>query len=267
MSALASRMIETAGGRTSIEVVGGGKGPDLLYLHGAGGLLPDDPFLRRLAQDYTVHAPLLPGYGRSTGEEVLREMLDFTLHGFDVASALGLEKPLLVGHSMGGMIAAEMAAVAPREVEELVLIAPAGLWDDRKPIPDIFATLPRELPELLFRDVETGTALMTAGLRLDDPAFLQEFLVLNARRLGTAGKILFPIPERGLKDRLYRITARTTLVWGEHDRLIHKSYAKLFAAAIPRAHLVTIPEAGHALIHEKPDLVAKAIADGRRVAA
>ena len=68
----------------------------------------------------------------------LRDMLDFTLHSADVVAALGLKDPILVGHSMGGMIAAEMAALAPNDVTRLALIAPAGLWMDDHPIPDMF---------------------------------------------------------------------------------------------------------------------------------
>lgn len=89
-----------------------------------------------------MHAPLLPGYGDSEECPELRDMLDITLHTWDVIEALGLRDPILVGHSMGGMIAAEMAAVAPNDVSRLGLIAPAGLWQDAHPLPNIFATMP-----------------------------------------------------------------------------------------------------------------------------
>ena len=152
MSALDAIQIDTAKG-TSVHVYQGGSGPDLLFLHGAGGVLgAEDPFLLRLAESFTVHAPELPGYGESTGEELLEDMLDFTLHGWDCADALGLDRPHLVGHSMGGMIAAEMASVDNRRARSLALIAPAGVWLDEHPIPDIFATLPFDLPALLFHD-------------------------------------------------------------------------------------------------------------------
>ena len=82
-------------------------------------------------------------------------MLDFTLHTLDVVEALGLKNPILVGHSMGGMIAAEMAAIAPTS-RQLCLLAPAGLWLDDHPIVDMFSTLPFEMPELLFHDARGG---------------------------------------------------------------------------------------------------------------
>jgi len=237
----------------------GGTGAPLLFLHGAGGLVAGDPFFEKLAGKYHVYAPLLPGYGDSEECHELRDMLDFTLHTWDVVDALALKKPIIVGHSMGGMIAAEMAAIAPHDVDRLGLIAPAGLWLDNHPIPDLFATMPYDFPKLLFHNVEAGAALFTAGVAFDDPEWLKSFLVSNARQLGMAGKILFPIPERGLSARLYRIRAKTILVWGDSDKLISPIYAEAFKKGIKGAELVAIPEAGHMVTIEKPDQVMAAL--------
>ena len=186
-------------------------------------------------------------------------MLDITLHTLDVVDALGLKNPILVGHSMGGMIAAEMAALAPHDVSKLGLICPSGLWLDDHPIVDIFATLPFEMPALMFHDAVAGAAMMTAGRNVADPNFLQTYLVQNARQLGMAGRILFPIPDRGLASRMYRIKAKTILVWGDSDRAIPPVYAQEFKRHITGAQLVSIPEAGHMVIFEKTDQVADAI--------
>lgn len=238
----------------------GGAGAPLVYLHGAGGVTADDPLLAALARTHTVYAPFVPGYGDSEECGEIRDMLDFTLHTWDVVAALGLRDPVLVGHSMGGMIAAEMAAVQPNDVSRLALIAPAGLWDDARPIADLFAAMPYEMPALLFHDAEAGAAMLTAGRDVTDPNFLQTYLVTNARQLGMAGRILFPIPERGLKQRLYRIQAKTVIVWGDSDRLIPPAYAHAFKKAIGGAELVSIPEAGHMVTLERPAAVAEAIA-------
>ena len=89
-----SRLIDVAG-RHQIRVYEGGRGPQLLFMHGAGGLLANDPFLARLEQKYyRVRAPLLPGYEDSDSTEQLRTMLDFTLFGLDVWEALGLKDPI-----------------------------------------------------------------------------------------------------------------------------------------------------------------------------
>jgi pimeloyl-ACP methyl ester carboxylesterase len=237
----------------------GGAGPDLVFLHGAGGITGDDPLLAELARSHRVYAPLIPGYGDSDEAPEIRDMLDFTLHTWDVAFALGLKDPVLVGHSMGGMIAAEMAAVQPHDVSRLALIAPAGLWDDAYPIADLFSLMPYEMPALLFHDAEAGAAMLTAGRDVSDPNFLQTYLVNNARQLGMAGRILFPIPERGLASRLHRIRARTVIIWGDSDRLIPPVYAHAFKKAILGAELVSIPEAGHMVTLERPRAVADAV--------
>ena len=254
------RMVELGQGRAPVEVWQAGQGTPLVFLHGAGGLMPDDRFFQALARQFHVHAPLLPGYGGSEGEDELKDMLDTTLHTGDVIDALGLTGAALVGHSMGGMIAAELAALAPNDVSRLALIAPAGLWLDDHPVEDLFAKLPFELPELLFHDVALGESLLTAGLDLEDPAFLSEFLIGNARRLGMAGKLLFPIPDRGLSRRLHRIKARTLILWGASDRLISPVYGDAFAAAIPNSELEIVAEAGHLVTLEKPGRVVDAIA-------
>ena len=238
----------------------GGSGKPLVFLHGAGGILPQDPFLDKLAKKFHVYAPLLPGYGDSQECATLRDMLDFTLHTIDVVEALGLKAPVLAGHSMGGMIAAEMAAIAPNDFAKLALIAAAGLWLEKHPIPDLFSMLPYEMPPYLFHDVEAGTKLMTAGVALNDPEWLKGFLVMNARQMGMAGKILFPIPERGLSERLYRVKAETLLIWGASDKLIPPVYGEAFMKAIKGAELAIIPKAGHMITLEQPDELVTALA-------
>lgn len=238
----------------------GGQGQPLVFLHGAGGLDLDQGFLNALSEKFHVYAPLVPGYGDSEECPELRDMLDFTLHTWDVVAALGLEDPILAGFSMGGMIASEMAAVAPNDVSRLALIAPAGLWLDEHPIVDIFSLLPYELPPYLFHDAAAGAKIMTAGVDMSDMKFLQAFLVQNARQLGAAGKIMFPIPDRGLASRLYRIKARTVLIWGQSDKLIPPVYAQAFQRGIAGAELVLVPEAGHLVPFEKPQDVIRAIA-------
>ena len=246
--------------RAAVRYYEGGAGKPLVFLHGAGGLDMDLPFLDRLAERWHVYAPLVPGYGDSEECLDLRDMLDFTLHSWDVVDRLGVKDPILVGMSMGGMIASEMAAIAPNDVSRLALIASAGLWLEDHPIPDIFAMMPFQLPEYLFFDAEAGAKIMSAGTNMSDPAFLQAFLVQNARQLGAAGKILFPIPERGLSSRLYRIKAKTVLIWGEGDKLVPPVYARAFQQGIPNSEIVMIPQAGHVAPFEKPAEVISAIA-------
>ena len=245
-------MIETRRG-VKVRVLEAGSGDPLVFMHGAGGLFADNPFLDQLAEHYHVFAPEFPGFGESTDEELLEDMLDFTLHGWDVVNELGLSKPHIVGHSMGGMIAAEMASLAPNDVSKLVLVASAGLWIAEHPIPDIFSFLPHEFAQYLFHDRAQGEAMLTGGLDLKNPEALKEFYIGNARRLSMAGKILFPVPNRRLSKRLYRLTAPTLLVWGKSDTLIPPVYAEFFKKQIASAEIVEIEQAGHMLPYEQPE--------------
>ena len=251
--------VETGRG-ARCRVLEAGSGQPVVFLHGAGGLLADNPFLDQLAARYHVFAPELPGYGESTGEELLEDMLDFTLHGWDVVTALGLTRPHLIGHSMGGMIAAEMAAVAPRDLDRLALVAAAGLWIDEHPIPDIFALLPGQLVELLFQDEAKGQTLLTGGVDFSDMEAFKEFYLGQQRRLAMAGKILFPLPNRRVSKRLYRVTAPTLVLWGEADRLIVPAYARQWARLIPGATVEMIPDAAHMLPYEQPEVFVSAVA-------
>ena len=189
-------------------------------------------------------------------------MLDVTLHALDVMEKLKLKKPIVVGHSMGGMIAAEMAAIAHTEIDE-ALPAGAGRPVARR------ASDRRYLRQAALRAAGAavprrrgGQKLLTAGGGdMGDLEFLKQFLVMNARRLGMAGKLLFPIPDRGLAERLHRITAKTLIVWGREDVLIPPVYGDAFKKAISKSKLVKIAKAGHAVGQEKPAAVLKAIQD------
>ena len=256
---MAERSIETRRG-IKCNVREAGRGAPLVFLHGASGLFPQEPLLDALAERFHVFAPVWPGFGADAGEEQLEDMLDFTLHGWDVVEALGLVRPVLVGHSLGGMIAAEMAALNNAGVEKLALIAPAGVWLDAHPIPDMFAMTPFELPGYLFADAKAGEKLLTAGLDLGDNEALKGFMVGNARRLGTAGKLLFPIPNRRFSKRAYRVSAKTLICWGNQDRLIPPVYAEAWRRLIPQAEIARIEGAGHMITLEKPTELAAALA-------
>jgi pimeloyl-ACP methyl ester carboxylesterase len=244
----------------TVRVLEDGRGAPLVFLHGASGLFSDNPFLDQLAKRYHVYAPEFPGYGDSTGDDLLDDMLDFALHAWDVVGALDLERPHLIGHSMGGMIAAEMACIAPNDLSKLVLVDAAGLWIPEHPLPDLFALLPFEFAHLLFHDPVSGAALLTGGLDFGNLEAIRDFYIGNAKRMGVASKILFPIPNRGIAKRLYRLTADTAVVWGKTDKLIPPVYAEKWRQLIPSARLVLIDEAGHMLPYEQPAKFVAAVA-------
>jgi pimeloyl-ACP methyl ester carboxylesterase len=243
-------------GRFNVEMEVCGQGEPLLYLHGAGGLTGADPFLDELGTNYRVIAPYFPGYGNSTGEELIDDVLDASLFYHQLMDDLGIASAHVVGHSMGGMLAAELAAVDIRRVKKLVLVAPAGFWLDEHPIPDVFAM---ELPELathLFHDPQSPLAKMFTTIP-EDPQVLADMYVERTKRLTQASKFLWPIPDRGLNRRIWRVAAPTLVLWGESDRLIPSIYAKEFTSHIRDARAATIKDAGHMVMYEQPEAFLK----------
>lgn len=265
MSTPRTRLLTLGKDRPTIEVLEAGDGPPLVFLHGAGGIPAWVGVLPLLAERFRVVAPLLPGYGQSTGLDYLDDQLDLTLHQFDVLAALDLQQPYVVGESMGGWIAAEMAALRPREIGRLALVAPIGLWRDEHPVADMFGLMSHEMVPLLFHDQQCPAAQSMLALSSlisdkDDRSEAQiETLIGMARGMRTAAKFLFPLPETGLERRLWRITAPTLIVWGAADRFVSPTYADLFRERIRSAQLTTIPAAGHLPALEKPSELARAL--------
>lgn len=231
----------------------GGTGDPLLYLHGAGGLMWD-PFLEGLAASHTVYAVHHPGSGEADDLSHLPGIWELVLFYDELLDALGLDRVTVVGHSFGGMVAAELAANTPRRVDRLVLIAPIGLWLDDHPIPDIAAVPPTDLPALVLAD-PTGPLAEFLVVPADDPQAQFE----AAMRMASVLHFIWPIPDKGLDRRIHRVAAPTLLVWGSEDRLVHPAYGEAFAARLRDARLVTVPGAGHLPQLENPEPVAEAV--------
>ena len=242
--------LEMRGGDFNAIVESDGDGPPLLYLHGAVGQKGWAPFLERLSQQFTVYAPYLPGYGEATGLEHLADLTDLTLYNLELLDALGVSCAHIVGHFLGGMIAAEMAAFSPSSVSRLALVSPAGVWHDEEPVADLLALNANELTERLAATPESATSLdgvsdMLARDRMQD--------------IAAAGKFLWPLPDKGLNRRAYRIKAPTLILWGEQDRINPPSYAADFQGLIAGARTGTMPNAGHLLMLEQSDAFADTV--------
>lgn len=223
-----------------------GSGDPVLFLHGAGGL-GWDPLLESLAAGHTVHAVEHPGAGASDALSHLPGIWELVLFYDELLDVLGLDTVQVVGHSFGGMVAAELAANNPRRVSRLVLIAPIGFWRDDAPIPDIAGIPPGSLPELLLAD-PTGPLAATLAPPADDPQALFE----AAMRMASILHFIWPIPEKGLHRRIHRITAPTLLLWGAQDRLVSPVYAEEFTSRLRDSRLVLVDGAGHLPPIERP---------------
>src|SRR5262249_35604881 len=116
--------------RIQTEVEISGRGQPVVYLHGPWGLAPDRTFLADLADGHTVYAPKFPGttHGNPDAIHALDNWFDLAVYYGELFDKLELSAPAIVGHSFGGLVAAEFAASAPKSVGRLVLIDPVGLW-------------------------------------------------------------------------------------------------------------------------------------------
>lgn len=254
-----SRMISVAAGQFQAHVREAGAGAPVLYLHGAEGPLAGwPPFLASLAGAFRVIAPDLPGFGRSSGGERMDHVLDLTIYLQDLLDALELERVSIIGHDLGGMAAAELAATCDRRVNALALIAPLGLWDDDDPILDFYATPRDALAPLAWHDpVSSAATAVLAPPESDEEARLAG--LLRNQNLATSTRFLWPIPDRGLKRRIHRISAPTLLVWGANDGVSPPSYGPRWRQAIAGSQLVTVPDAGHLPMLEQPAAVTSAV--------
>lgn len=257
--------IKLPSGLTSQVFIAGDENAEpLVYLHSAAGVHEADPFFLKLAEQYRVYAPLSPGFNDLQELSDLVSVSDVALHYDDICIALKLDDFILVGHSFGGMFAAEVAAHIPSKVNKLVLIAPIGLWNDDYPVRDIFATPPLELVEYLWSDPDSEVAqnsynLPSASETKTGEEAMVEGLIQGMQGLVTAGKYMMPIPDRGLSRRLYRISAPTLLIWGSEDKIVSSKYAKDFGEGLNESKELIIKGAGHMVILEKMDEVVSAI--------
>ena len=254
-----SELTQQAGPVTA-RVAKAGRGEPLVYLHGAFGQGGWPPFLDRLAERFTVYAPVTPGFGEGDGLEHLDDILDLTLYHYDLLDALGLHSPNIVGHYFGAMVAAEMAALRPRIVRRLVLVSPAGLWLDGDPGVDYFVTPPAELRGVLFRDPDSDIAKAAMPDPDTDEDRGQQALE-RVRALSTVGRFLWPIPDKGLHKRLHRITAPTLVVTGSEDQIVPAAYANEVTSRVPNSRAEVIHDTAHLPMLEQPEQFARIVSD------
>ena len=253
---MGSAEISLANGLT-VDVSRAGSGSPVVFLHGRLGRYWGG-FLDGLAQSCDVIAPLHPGVKDEADLTLFDSVHDLVLFYDDLFRALELERPTLVGHAFGGMVAAEYAAHFPERVDKLVLFDSLGLWRDETPVADIDSVPPGGLPGVLFVDPAKGDvpAMMAVP---EDPAGMAATMLERMSTVAATNHFIWPIPDRNLERRLHRVSSPTLLVWGEQDAYVPPSYAKLFAQSLADAQVVTLAGAGHHAHVEDPDAALAAV--------
>jgi pimeloyl-ACP methyl ester carboxylesterase len=246
-------------GPFDVNVWSKGTGYPLLFLHGYERHPGGAPFLERLAERHTVHAPEQPGYGTSVGFDHVDDLLDLVLFYRALIESWGVDRIDVVGHSTGGMIAAELAVVAPRLVRRLVLVDAFGLWIDDEPAADPFGPASQVLAAKWHDPAARPDP--EPSIFVADPTDPQGAILFEAQNRATATKFMWPIAERGLRRRLRYVDAPTLVVHGASDGLLPMAYAEELAGLIDGAELVRIADAGHYPMIEQEDAFLAAVTD------
>ena len=234
-----------------------GRGQPLLFLHGAGGagdLFPGgEPirFLAELAQHYEVHVPEHPGYGAQERPEWLDNIHDLSYFYLDYLAAAGLSQVHLVGQSLGGWVALEMAVRNTAALRSLSLVGSAGIHVKGVAKGDIFLWSRDEFAQRMFRNPEARATFLARTI----PPEHQKAFLRNRETtalLGWQPRLYDP----HLHKWLHRIDVPTQVVWAEHDEVLPAPYGEALARLIPNARLSVIRDAGHLLHHDRPEALA-----------
>lgn len=216
-----------------------GTGAPILFLHGASGAGRWLPFMETLAQDFDVIVPEHPGFGGSDTPDWLDGINDLAFFYLDLIDHLGVGPVHLVGTSLGGWIAAEMAVRNCSQLRSLTLVAAAGIHVPGVKRADMFLMSPEELTQNLFHDPALAAAMPA-------PANQDELMVVLKNRLMTAKLGWSPrFHNPDLKKWLHRVQVPTLILWGDDDRLMPPAYGPAYQALIPNARLEIIPACGH----------------------
>jgi pimeloyl-ACP methyl ester carboxylesterase len=237
-----------------IRVVRGGSGPPLLFLHGMGGAGLWLDFHDRLAAELEVIAPEQPGFGGSPTDERIETMEDLVYLYLELIERCDIRDAVLVGCSLGGWLAAELAVHHSESFRGLVLLSAVGLELPEHPFADVFALTPEETLDIVFEDKALARSLAPAEVT-------PEMILAASRERSAAARIasspLLANPK--LAGRLHRVRCPTLVVWGAQDRLSNVAHGERYAELIPSARLVVLDGVGHGTYIEASEATARPI--------
>jgi pimeloyl-ACP methyl ester carboxylesterase len=224
----------------AIGLLRGGAGRPLLILHGAGGAGQWLPFMADLSARHDVIVPEHPGFGSSDTPDWLDTIPDLASFYLDFLDQLDLSGVDLVGFSLGGWIAAELAVRNTARLNSLTLVGAAGIHVPGVAQIDTFLSNDEQRVRDLFHDPRQAEAMLA---QLKRP----ELEDVGLKNRTTTAKLTWQ--PRGydphLHKWLHRIDVPTLLVWGANDRLYPKDYAFAYQRLIPGSKLAIVPDCGH----------------------
>ena len=230
-----------------------GAGRPVLLLHGGGGPQTVEPFAELLAEALgrRVVVPTHPGFGGTTRPEELTTIAGLAREYAGLLDELDLTDVTVIGNSIGGWIAAELALLQSPRVSALVIVDGVGIEVPGHPVVDFFSLTFPEIAQRSYHDPERFRIDPTAL-----PPEAQAVLAGNRAALAVyAEKMVAP----ELSERLREIAVPTLVVWGDADRIADPDYGRAYAAAVPGARFELLPQTGHLPQLESPDLLIDAL--------
>jgi len=235
-----------------VRVRRGGRGPQLIFLHGAGGWPLWLPFFDKLAQRYEVLVPEHPGFGVSDNPAWIRNVPDLAMYYLDVLDATYKAPVHVIGHSLGGWTAAEAAVRNSTRIASLTLLAPAGIRVKGHPPGDNFIWSPEEAVRNRFHDQALAEAALAAPPPTDEQLDEQMQNNLSAVKFGWEPRWFNP----DLEKWLHRIAVPTQVIWGREDKILPGIYARLWGERVKEAEATVLDGCGHSPHIEKVEPVA-----------
>ena len=247
--------VELPGAQIEVERIG--SGPPLILLQSAEAYEAGLDLVDRLARTHEIFLPWAPGYGGSPLPGDVRTIDDVAYIYLDLIERYDLREIALVGCSLGGWIAAEMATKTCERLSKLVLVDALGA--------KFGGAYDRDIEDIYFLSFDKVKAIRFADPRrdpLDDMTVLGEDEAMQvARHRETTARLCWDpyFHNPALKRRLHRISVPTLVLWGEEDRFVRPEYGRAYAERIPDSRFVSIAGAGHYPHIEQPDAVLNAV--------
>lgn len=246
--------VEQRAAKLLLRATRGGSGPPLVVLHHSIGPCAWSDGWDRLAADFCVCLPDLPGYGESERPTWARTPRDLAILLGLWLDAQGLAPASVVGLGFGGFLAAELATLSPRRLRNLVLVGAAGLLPAQGKILDQFLISHTDYVQAYFRDRSSYEK------RFGSTPDIEQLLAWDESREMTARVAWKPyMYSRRLAALLCGVDVPSLVIWGEHDAVVPLECGERYARELPRARLEVVPGCGHAVDLERPDALIASI--------
>ena len=245
-----TRIIDVFDHPTKVEM--GGSGRDLLFLHGEADTADWNDIHDALAENFRVHAPLQPGFGGAEIPDWIRDITDVTFHHIDLLRALDLQRPIVVGVSLGGWLAVDLGIHRPDLLGGVVAVGPLGLRAD-PPMPDLFI---KAAPEALAHLADSLDAARVDPMTGDPDAATRLWCDQAAQ-----ARLMWTRPyDRRLRRRAHHLRCPSLVIWGQNDRLLPIEHGRRHAELLD-AGFEVVSGAAHMATIDAPEAVAALVAD------